>query len=95
LPIEVRRRLVAIQIGEHRRQCLSSLEHVRRCAALAVHVNREARVGGEERLLPFGVAAVGAVRVRVEELPQGEPIGGFGRSELGMDGDRRTSSESD
>ena len=46
-------------------------------------------VGGEERLLPFGVAAVGAVRVRVEELTQGEPIGGFGRSELGMVGDRR------
>jgi hypothetical protein len=58
-------------------------------------VDGEAGVVGEERLLPFGVAAVGAVRVRVEELAQSEPVGGLGRGELGMDGDRGTSSEPD
>ena len=56
LPVEVHHRLVAIQIGEHRGKCLSSFEHVGRLTALAVHVHREAGVGGEERLLPFGVA---------------------------------------
>jgi hypothetical protein len=40
--------------------------------------------------LPFGVAAVGAVGVGVEELAQGETVGGFGWSELGVDGDRQT-----
>jgi hypothetical protein len=35
------------------------------------------------------------VRVGVEELAQGEPVGGFGRSELGVDGHRGSSSEPD
>jgi len=38
--------------------------------------------------LSFGVAAVGAVRVRVEELAQGETVCGFSRRELGVDGYR-------
>jgi hypothetical protein len=29
------------------------------------------------------------MRVRVEELAQGEPVGGFGGTELGVDGHRR------
>ena len=91
----MRRHLVTIQIVEDGCEGFSSLQDVGRLGAFAVHVDGEAGVVGEERLLPFGVAAVGAVRVRVEELPQGEPICGFGRSELGMGGDRRTSSESD
>jgi hypothetical protein len=33
----------------------------------------------KKRLLPFGVAAVCAVGIRVEELAQGEPVGGFSR----------------
>jgi hypothetical protein len=38
--------------------------------------------------LPFGVAAVGAVRVRVEELAQGETVCGFSWRELGVGGYR-------
>ena len=86
LSVEVRCRFVAIQIGEHRRECLSSFEHVCRLAAFAVHVDREARVDREERLLALGVAPVGAVGVGVEQLAHREPVGGLGRSELGVDG---------
>jgi hypothetical protein len=39
--------------------------------------------------LSFGVAAVGTVGVCVEELAQGETVGGFSRREFGMDGHRR------
>jgi hypothetical protein len=70
LAVEMRRDLVAIEIVEHRCQCFSSLEDVGRLGAFAVHVNGEDRVSGEERLLPFGVAAIGAVGVSVEELAQ-------------------------
>jgi hypothetical protein len=64
------------------------LEDVGRLAAFAVHVDGEAGVLGEERLLPFGVAAVGAVGVGVEQLTQGEPVGGFGWRKLGVYGHR-------
>jgi len=50
----------------------------------------EAYVLGEERLLPLGVAAVGSVGVGIEELARGETVGGFHRSELGVDGHRET-----
>ena len=40
------------------------------------------------RLLTLGVAAVGAVCVRVEQLAQREAVGGFSWSEFGMDGHR-------
>jgi hypothetical protein len=36
------------------------------------------------------LGAVGAAGVGVEELAQGETIGGFGRSGLGVDGHRST-----
>jgi hypothetical protein len=39
--------------------------------------------------LPFGVPAVGAVSVRVEEFTQRKAVGGFSRSEFGVDGHRR------
>jgi hypothetical protein len=51
----------------------------------AIHVDGKDGVIGEKGLLPFGVAAVGAVRVGVEELAQGEPVGGLGRADLCMD----------
>jgi Methyladenine glycosylase len=56
-------------------------------AVVVCGVDGEAGVVGEERLLALGVAAVGAVRVRVEELAQGEPVGGFSRAEFGVVGD--------
>jgi hypothetical protein len=55
----------------------SYIEDVRRLGSFAVHVDGEAGVLREERLLSFGASAVGAVCVRVEQLAQGEPVGGF------------------
>jgi hypothetical protein len=43
---------------------------------------------GEERLLTLGVAAVGAVRVGVEEFADCEAVGRLGRCELCVDGHR-------
>jgi hypothetical protein len=64
----------------------ASLQDVRWLAGFAVHVDGEASVVGEEGLLALSVAAVGAVCVCVEELAQGEPVGGFSRTELGVIG---------
>ena len=83
LSVEMSRRLVAIEIREHRRQGLSSFEHVGRPAALPLHVNGEAGVGGEERLLTLGVASIGAVGVGVEQLANCESVGGLQRREFG------------
>src|SRR3954453_937147 len=53
------------------------MQDVGRLAAVAVHVDGEDGVFREERLLPFGVAAVGAVGICVEQFAQGETVGGF------------------
>jgi hypothetical protein len=79
LAVEVRRHLVAVEIVEYRGERFAPVQDVRRLAAFAVHVDDEEGVVGEKRLLPFGVAAVCAVGIRVEELAQGEPVGGFSR----------------
>src|SRR6185436_8989814 len=42
-----------------------------------VHVDEEARVRREERHLPLRVATIGAVRVRLHELADGEAFCGF------------------
>ena len=55
-------------------------------APFAVHVDGEDSIVSEERFLPFGGAAVGAVCVGLEQLAQREPVGGFGGAELGVDG---------
>ena len=47
---------------------LLALQHVGGFGAFAVHVDGEAGVDGEERLLSFGVSAIGAMRVGVEQL---------------------------
>jgi hypothetical protein len=86
LAVEVRRHLVTIQIVEDGCEGFSSLQDVGRLGAFAVHVDGEAGVVGEERLLPFGVAAVGTVGVCVEQLAQCEPSGGFSRGEFGVNG---------
>jgi hypothetical protein len=86
LPVEVRGHLVAIEVVEDGRQRFSPMKHVGRLAAFALHVDGEDGVVGEERLLPFGVTTVGAVRVRVEELPQGKPVGGLGGTEFCVSG---------
>jgi hypothetical protein len=82
LAVEVRRHLVAIEVVEDRRERFAPVQDVTRLAAVAVHVDGEDGVVGEERLLPFGVAAVGAVGVCVEELAQGEAVRCLSRSHL-------------
>jgi len=61
--------------AKHRRERLSSCERVHRLAAFAIHVDREAGVGGEERLLTLGVATVGAMGPRVHQLADREAVG--------------------
>src|SRR5262245_20528692 len=74
LAVEVGGDLVALEVLEDGRERLPPFEHVGRLASLTFYVDGEAGVGREEGLLPLGVAAVGAVRVGVEELAQGEPV---------------------
>jgi hypothetical protein len=78
--------LVAIEVVEDGCEGFSPVQDVGRLATFTVHVNGGAGVVGEERLLAIGVAAVGAVRVRIEELAQCEPVRGPSRRELGVDG---------
>jgi hypothetical protein len=85
--------LIALEVGEDRRERFSPFEHVGRLGTLAVHVDGKAGVDGEQRLLRFSVATVGAVGVGVEELADGETVGGLGRRELGVDGHERKPSE--
>jgi hypothetical protein len=84
----VRGRLVAVEVVEDGCERFSSVQDVGRLGAFVVHVDGEAGVVAEERLLAYGVAAIGAVGLRVEEFAQGEPVGGFRWRELGTDGHR-------
>jgi hypothetical protein len=84
LAVEVRRRLVAIEVVEDGCKRFAPMQDVTRLAAVAVHVDGEDGVVGEERFVTCGVAAVGAVGVRVEELAQGESVCGFGRSNFSV-----------
>src|SRR4051812_13355675 len=77
LAVEVRGHLIAVQVVEDGLERFASLQYVGRLTPVAVHVDGEAGVVGEERFLSFGVAAVGAVGVRVEQLAQREAVGGF------------------
>ena len=86
LAVEVHRRVVAVEVVEHRREGLPSLEDVGRGLLRAVHVDGKAGVGCEERHLSLSVAAVGAVRVGVEQLADREAVGSLGRGELGAGG---------
>src|SRR5882724_4188387 len=52
----------------------------------AVHVHHEAGVGSEQRHLALCVAAVRAMRVRVEQLPDREPVGRFPGRRSGANG---------
>jgi hypothetical protein len=87
LAVEVRGRLVLPEVVEDGRQPLSPVDDVARFGALPAQVDREAGIGGEERLLPFGVAGVGAAGVGVEQLPNGEAVGRLGRAQFRVNGD--------
>ena len=86
LPIEVRGRLVLIEVREDRCQRLAPLDCVGRVGSLAAHEHCEARVDGEQCFLALGVAPIRAVGVGVEELSNRESIGGFSRSHLNVHG---------
>jgi hypothetical protein len=44
-----------------------------------IHEHDEPGVGGEQRRLALGVAPVRAVGVGVDQLADGQPVGGFRR----------------
>src|SRR6476469_1252982 len=76
---EVHGRGVPVQVIEHRSECIARMQFLRWHWILRVHVHDEMRVRREQRHLTLGVAAVGAVRVGLDQLPYGEAIRGFGR----------------
>src|SRR3984957_1533060 len=65
LAVEVRGRLVLTEVLKDGRQPVPPVDDVARFRALSAQVNREAGIWGEERLLAFRVAGVGAGGVRV------------------------------
>ena len=77
LPDEVRRRIVLVQVCEHRSKRLARPQiHARRWI-LGVHVDHEVCVRRKERHLAFRVAAIGAVCVRFDEFANREAVRGF------------------
>lgn len=85
LAVEMHRRLVAVQILEHRRQRLSAVQLLARLGPGTIHVDDEAGFLGEEALLTLAVAAVGTVRIGVEELTDGEAVGLRGGRDVSVD----------
>ena len=84
LPVEVHRGLVAVEVVEDRRQGLSAVEYLAGLGTLPVHVDDEVGVLREQRLLSFGVAAIGAMGVGVDELADREPVRLLTRRYLGV-----------
>jgi hypothetical protein len=74
LAVEVRRRFVPVEVIEHRGERLPAVQLLRGLGSLSLHVDEEVGVLGEERLLPLGVAAIFAVRVGIEELPDRQAV---------------------
>src|ERR1700730_11907053 len=73
--------VVLIQLGEDRRERLARVQLKSVLWILGVHMHHEVGVRGKERHLAFRIAAIGAMRVGLDELPDREAIGGFGRGE--------------
>ena len=92
LPVEVHRRPVAVEVVEHWCQHLAAVEYLCGLGALPVHVDDEIGIFGEEQLLTVGVAAVGTVRVGVDQLPDCQAVGLLGRCDLGGGSSWRSSS---
>ena len=80
---EVHRRGVLVQVVEDGRERRAGVKLLGRRRILGVHVDDEVGVFREERHLTFRIATIGAVRVGLDELPDGEAIRGLG----GRDGD--------
>src|SRR5580704_712144 len=79
LAIEVHRRLIGVQVVEDRSKILSAMKLLTRLPVAAVHEDDEMSVGGEQRHLSGRIAAVGAMGVGVDQLPNRQAIGGFYR----------------
>jgi hypothetical protein len=85
LAVEVHGRDVGVEGVEDRCQGLAAAQVLRRLGVPGVHVDDEAGVLGEQGHLALSVAPVGAVRVGVEQFPDGEPVGGLGSGDRWMD----------
>lgn len=79
LAVEVRGRPVDVEVVEHRGQGLTPVQGLCRLGGGGVHEHQEAGVLGEQAHLALGVPPVGAVRVGVDQLADGESVGGFPR----------------
>src|SRR6476660_7485407 len=79
-------RLVLVEVVENRGERLAAVEHVAGFGSFPVHIDSEAGVGGEQRLLPVRVAAIGTVGVGVEQLADGQAVGRLGRGEFSVGG---------
>jgi len=77
LSVEVHRYFVLVQSCEHRGQLLPAVEIFGGLRTRAIHVDGEVRVLREERLLSVCVATISAVRVRVQQLANRQPVGGL------------------
>jgi hypothetical protein len=92
LAVEMHGGDVLVEVIEHGGQRLSSVQFLTRFGGRQVIEHQETGVLGEQSHLTLGVARVRAVRVGVEQLPDGEPVGGFGASDRCMGGHGESSS---
>src|SRR5712675_479170 len=67
---------------------------LRRPRIFGVHIHHEVGVWGEERQLTLRIAAIGAMRVGLDEFPNRKAIGGFGRGEGSVFTHRRSTYDS-
>src|SRR5579863_2934617 len=74
---EVRGGSVLVQVGKDRRKRFSRMQFLRGLWIFGVHEHHEMRVCGKERHLAFRVAAIGAVRVSLDKLADGQAVRGF------------------
>jgi hypothetical protein len=68
---------VDVEVVEHGGERLAPVQLLSRFGGSRVHEHDEPGVVGEQRHLALGVAPVGAVGVGVDQLSDGQPVGGF------------------
>src|ERR1700733_7971804 len=83
LPDEVHGGGVLVQICKNWSERLARVQLLRRLRILGVHVHHEVRIWSKQRHLTFRIAAIGAVCVGLDELPDREAV----CSLIGRDGD--------
>ena len=71
---EMHGRVILVQVGKDRSERLARVQFLRGLRILRVHVHHEMSVGGEQSHLTFGITAIGAVGVGLDELADGETI---------------------